>query len=383
MAEDFARILVIATRQIGDVLLTTPLIHAARQRWPSARIDVLGFGHTLDVLRGNPDVSGLVDAPLQGGLAANLRFVRGLWRSYDLALITQHSDRAHLYGFVAARVRSGLLPPERAHSWWKRPLLRHAVTVAGDLGDVHTVAEKLALLSPWQDAPSTLVDLVAPAGEGLPPDIAAQLGPAPVVVHVPSMWRYKQWPVSNYRALVEALLADGRQVVLSGGPSESDRAMVAQVATLAGPPRLIDASGRLSFSQLVSLLRSAALYVGPDTSITHLAAACNVPLVALFGPSNPQRWGPWPAGNGVTQPYARTRPEQILARLTLLQGEARCAPGVPCGRAGCEDHTGSRSDCLERGLPVERVLTAVRSRLAMSEAAGAPPALEATHQAGT
>ncbi len=373
MTQDFARILVIATRQIGDVLLTTPLIRATRQCWPTARIDVLGFANTLDMLRGNPDVSGLLESPRHAGARATLRFLRLLWRRYDLALIAQHSDRAHFYGFIAARVRSGLLPAEGAHAWWKRPLLRHAVTVAGDRGDVHTVTEKLALLSPWRGNAAPPVEVFAPPAHALPPEIAAQLGPAPVVIHVPSMWRYKQWPVSHYGALVQALLADGRQVVLSGGPADSDRAMVAEVAALGASPGLIDTSGRLSFNQLATLLQRAALYVGPDTSVTHLAAACGVPVIALFGPSNPQRWGPWPAGVDVPQPYVQTRPAQIVGRITLLQGEALCAPGVPCGRAGCEDHTGSRSECLERGLPVERVLTAVRARLATSDAARVQP----------
>ncbi|MEO5697146.1 MAG: glycosyltransferase family 9 protein [Burkholderiaceae bacterium] len=382
MSDSFDRILVIATRQIGDVLLTTPLIRAAKQCWPQARIDVLGLPNTLDLLRGNPDVAALIEAPHRAGPGATLRFLRTLWRRYDLALVTQHSDRAHLYGFVAARVRVGLLPEHAGHAWWKRALLRHEVTVAGDRGAVHTVSEKLALLDPWRGAGAPpVVDLVAPAAQPLPPDIEAALGPAPLVIHVPSMWRYKQWPLSHYRALVQALLAQGRQIVLSGGPAAADRAMVAEVATLAPPPQLIDASGRLSFAQLTTLLQRAALYIGPDTSVTHLAAACGTPLVALFGPSNPLRWAPWPAGMEAAQPFVRRRPEQIVAHLTLLQGEARCAPGVPCGRAGCEDHTGSRSDCLEQGLPVERVLTAVRARLAASDAARAAPALEASRPA--
>ena len=60
----FARIIVICTRQIGDVLLTTPLIAAAKERWPEARIDVLGFGGTLGMLRGNPDVAELIVADI-------------------------------------------------------------------------------------------------------------------------------------------------------------------------------------------------------------------------------------------------------------------------------------------------------------------------------
>ena len=63
----FDRIIVICTRQLGDVLLTTPLIHAARERWPEAAIDVLGFGGTLGMLRGNPDISELIEVPAGSG----------------------------------------------------------------------------------------------------------------------------------------------------------------------------------------------------------------------------------------------------------------------------------------------------------------------------
>ena len=57
----------IATRQIGDVLLTTPLVRAARRRWPQARIEVLGFQGTLGMLRGNPDVDALIESPARLG----------------------------------------------------------------------------------------------------------------------------------------------------------------------------------------------------------------------------------------------------------------------------------------------------------------------------
>ncbi|MGZ5238118.1 MAG: glycosyltransferase family 9 protein, partial [Caldimonas sp.] len=103
----FERILVVCTRQIGDVLLTTPLIHAARERWPEATIDVLGFGGTLGMLRGNPDVAELIEVPAGSGWVASRKLIRRLWRRYDLALIAQYSDRAHLYGFAAAKRRAG------------------------------------------------------------------------------------------------------------------------------------------------------------------------------------------------------------------------------------------------------------------------------------
>jgi heptosyltransferase-3 len=134
------RIIVVVTRQIGDVLLTTPLISAAKARWPNAEIDVLGMAGTLDVLAGHPAVSSCIDVGAIHSWRDRITLVRRLWRRWDLALIGEASDRAHLLGFIAAPVRSGLVPQTRSHAWWKRPLLRHAVTVAG-IVDRHIAAE--------------------------------------------------------------------------------------------------------------------------------------------------------------------------------------------------------------------------------------------------
>jgi heptosyltransferase-3 len=104
---------------------------------------------------------------------------------------------------------------------------------------------------------------------------------------------------------------------------------------------VLDVSGRLDFNQLVTLLKRAALYIGPDTSVSHLAAASGVPVIAIFGPTNPVRWAPWPADGNAR--FTQRGPLQHAGNVTLLQSELPC---VPCGRAGCEDHRQSRSDCL-------------------------------------
>jgi heptosyltransferase-3 len=98
------------------------------------------------------------------------------------------------------------------------------------------------------------------------------------------------------------------------------------------------------------------LYIGPDTSVSHLAAACDVPVLAIFGPTNPQRWSPWP---GVPQGFERVALSQTLGKVTLLQADLPC---VPCGKAGCEDHRQSRSDCLQAITP-ERVAAQALSLL--------------------
>jgi heptosyltransferase-3 len=136
-----ASVLVIVTRQIGDVLLTTPLIHAARERWPDAAIDVLGFEGTLGMLRGNPDVRELIATPARLGWRGGLRLARRLWRRYDLALVAEASDRAHLMGALASSHRAGILPVRGSSNGWKKRLLDHAVVSGGDLGEVHVVQE--------------------------------------------------------------------------------------------------------------------------------------------------------------------------------------------------------------------------------------------------
>jgi heptosyltransferase-3 len=343
------RLLVVCTRQIGDVLLTTPLIAAAKAQWPDAALDVLGFAGTLGMLERNPDVNAFVEVPPGSGWLQSLGLIRHLWRRYDLAFIAQYSDRAHLYGAVAARHRSGLVLSDRRDSWWKRALLDHAVTVDHD--QTHAVLEKLRLIAPWR-SPGASIRVMPPPGAPLPEALRAGLHARHVVVHVPTLVRYKQWPIAHHVTLVRALAEAGVQVLLSGGPSEADCARTAEVLAGVGDAasgaRVLDVAGTLDLRQLATLLRGAALYIGPDTSVTHLAAALETPVVAVYGPIDPRLWGPWPQGHGPEQPYVERARAQRVGNAVLLQGDPPC---VPCSRAGCDRHNESRSECLETLSP--------------------------------
>ncbi|HYE38417.1 MAG TPA: glycosyltransferase family 9 protein, partial [Ramlibacter sp.] len=352
------RVLVVTTRQIGDVLLTTPLLRAARQRWPQARIEVLGLQGSLGMLKGNPDAGEIIEIPARLRFGAAIALARRLWRRYDVALVTDAGDRAHVLGWIAGRARSGIVPEAGGSNWWKRRLLQHVVVAAGDRGSVHTVVEKHALLAPWLDVAHAPVPPVAlPAAAPLPPAIAHALRAGYVVVHAPSMWEYKQWPLAHYEAVVRSLLAQGRQVVLTGSAGERDQACIAPLRALGAEPQLLDTSSRLDFGQLTTLLQGAALYIGPDTSVSHLAAAAGLPVVAVFGPTNPLRWAPWPGRTEQPVHFVRRAPVQHAGNVTLLQGVQDC---VPCGRAGCEDHRGSRSDCLASITPQQVLAEAAR-----------------------
>ncbi len=341
------RVLVVVTRRIGDVLLTVPLVRSLKSAWPSAHIDMLVFKGTEGVLAGNPDVGEVIAVQASQPAIEAMRFARRLWRRYDLAISTSPSDRPTLYAWLAGKSRIGIMASGAKHAW-KRALL-HATVPFDDL-DTHTVVQNL-----W------LADLL-----GLPRRFDMPMGRSKedersveslfpgfrnarfAVLHLFPKFTYKMWDPVQWRELAAWLNDRGITIVLSGSSDPQELGYVNEFAELLGrhaenlPP--LNVAGKLSFSQLAVLLERAALYVGPDTVTTHLAAAVGAPTVALFGPSNPVKWGPWPKGCDADPSPYRFRGTQFVGNVALVQGAGHC---VPCLQEGCARHEGSESVCLQ------------------------------------
>jgi heptosyltransferase-3 len=103
--------------------------------------------------------------------------------------------------------------------------------------------------------------------------------------------------------------------------------------------------------------------VGPDTSVTHLAAAAGCPTVAVFGPTDPREWGPVPAG-GLDPMWDAAGTIQRRKNVWLVQHPLPC---LPCRNEGCERHVASFSRCLD-DLPPAQVLAAADAALAAAPA---------------
>jgi heptosyltransferase-3 len=353
-------ILVISLRFMGDVLLTTPLIRSLRAAYPGASIDALVFEGTEGVLEGNSDLRRVLTTERGDELA----LARRLWRRYDLAVIAETADRPHLCGLIAARRRVGLLPPEWDKAWWKKLSVAHGVVSPRDLPrpvGYRRLAEAMGIA--W------MPEIVAPTAQM--PAIAWRdvLGFDPererfAVLHLAPRFRYKRWNTPGWHALIAWLQAGGLRVVITGGPGEDEGAYVREVLAGAKQP-VIDLCGRLRFAQTADLLRRAAVFVGPDTATTHLAAACATPTVAIFGPTDPRLWGPIPRA-GLERPYDKVVAIQERGNVALLQEPT--LPCVPCQEEGCEKHRESRADCLDR-MSAIRVIDAARAALRKSAAA--------------
>lgn len=355
------KVLFIATRQIGDVLVTTPLISKARELWPDAEFHFLGYRGKLDMLKGNPDIAQIIESSDRPGFTEYLSLFNRLFQRYDLAIVTQPSDRAYLYGLISAFRRVGVLgghpqgkdgkesSKTEKQNAWKKFISMHNVTV--DYFAQHVIAEKLRLLEVFFRNPNDLfkeaISVTPPVGEPLTPLIANQLNQPYAVLHPGPLTAYKRWPLAYWKKLIEWLVQEGMQVVLSASAAKQDLQLNHDILSLLDErtrTKVIDTAGKLSIPQAGTLLRGAALYIGVDTSITHLAAACNTPTITLFGATPPTNFGPWPNGFIGDQPYQLRARTQTVGCVTILQGPGEC---VPCRKAGCEDRADSKSECLD------------------------------------
>ncbi len=348
------RILVIVTRRIGDVLLGTPLIRSLKAAWPQARIEALVFAGTQGVLAGNPDLDAVHAIAERPSAGEHLQLITRLFRHYDLALSLVPSDRPTLYAWLFGKRRMGLLvdwPDQR----WKRRFLDHWVSCDPD--NTHTLRNHLALASAlgiparaevvpsWSDADRAAVDALLDG----PCSALAVLHPWP-------KFRYKQWREDGWVTVARWFIDQGLRVALTGSPDPAEKAHVDAIAGQL-PASVINAAGRLTLGGTAALIARAQFYVGPDTAVTHIAAATGVPTVALFGPTDPVKWGPWPKGFAAdSNPWQRVG-DQRLGNVQLVQGRAHC---VPCGQEGCARHIDSSSDCLQQ-LPAETIINHLKT----------------------
>jgi len=351
------RILVVALRRLGDVLFTTSLIASLRRNFRQAVIDVLVFEDTAGALEGNPDIDCVVTMPSRPSVWQGLALALRLAKRYHLAVSTQTGDRPTIFALIAGRCHAGPIDGGSRGVLRRLTLSRSVAPQPGShrLEDMLRLADALGV--------PRVGHLVCPGGVALA-DSASAATPAPndgqqpyAVIHAAPMFQYKRWTAQGWRELAAHLRVRGLEVVATGGPAAAERAYLDYVWGVL--PDVARRDGQLSWPDLAALLARARLFVGPDTSVTHLAAATGCPTVALFGPTDPRLWGPVPAG-GLAPMWEAGGTVQRRKNVWLVQHPLPC---LPCQKEGCERHTGSFSRCLDELQPAH-VLRAVEASLA-------------------
>jgi heptosyltransferase-2 len=340
------KILVRSTNWVGDAVMSIPALEVVRGHWPQAEVAILARPWVADLYRGQ----GLADRLLIFDRAGRHRGLLGLEHlaaelrreRFDAALLFQNAFQAAWLAW-----RAGI--PERigyardARSW----LLTRAVAVPkpGEI-PAHESYYYLELLrrAGWLErlTPVEAIRLrVAPEAlhraEGLLRAAGARTGAVRVAVAPGAAYgTAKCWAAERYAALADRLIADfDADVVLFGAASERD--VAARIAAaMAHHPVLL--AGQTAIGDLPALLASCHLFVGNDSGAMHVAAAVGLPVVAIFGPTDPQGTAP------------------VTPRWTLVRQPVACSP---CFLRHCPiDHR-----CMTR-VSVDQVYAAAREWVA-------------------
>jgi len=355
---DALTILLVRPRLIGDVLLTTPAIRALKRRFPGATLIYLVEALAAPVVAGNPHLSEVIVLQHRRGWRRLLEDARLALRLHrrriDVAIDFHGGPRsAWLTWATRARMRVGYDVSDR------RWMYTHAVPKPRGYAPRHSVLNQWDLLGPvdpaFADPPDRDRDrLEMPVDAAARDRMAARLdalgiggGDEVVVIHGSAGNEFRRWPAASFAAVTAGLVAERKQrfVVVLG--SQSDAFVVADIVRMAQASagddgRRIGAATNWPLDQVRALMDRAALFVGGDSGPMHLAAATDVPIVALFGPTTAETWAPWrPAG---------------LPLAAIDNGPLPCRP---CDQRVCEP---GDFRCLRRIEP-DTVVTAARRLL--------------------
>jgi heptosyltransferase-1 len=209
---------------------------------------------------------------------------------YDVAVDLQGALRSALLARLSgARVVYGAAEPREspASLWYTRKAITHGRhIVEQNLSVAETLAERPLDFSPSDISADLPRDSQA---EALIDQRLLELGIGEFAILNPGAgWGAKRWPASCYGEVARALAAQGLRSILNYGPGEEELVREAEAAS-DGTARAMGCS----ITELIALTRRARLFVGGDTGPLHLAAALQVPVVAIYGPTDPARNGPY------------------------------------------------------------------------------------------
>jgi heptosyltransferase I len=342
------RILCLRLERIGDLVMTLPALAELRALAPEASIDLVVGSWNREIAAAIPGIDRIetADADWLARGATGLtplalaRRAAG-WRAhrYDLAINFEPDIRTNI-----ALAASGARRTAGFRSGGGGPLLDLALEYDAS---THTTDNALTLVrralgGEATDRPRAALRLPETARSEASRLLRTLAGVPKIGIHVSAGRAVKQWPEAQFRQIAERLIRDrGAGIVLTGAPE--DRPQVDVVRCGLPADRVVDLCGGASLLTVAAVIEQLDLVVTGDTGPMHLAHAVGTPVIAVFGPSDPKRYGP----RGV---------HDIVVRIDL--------PCSPCNRirlppARCTGHT---PDCLA-GIETAQVLAAIDEAL--------------------
>ena len=322
------KILIVRLSALGDIVHALPVLAAIKHAMPNAQVDWVVEENYASILS---IASGLrkrvivrarrsfetADTVSFGGLRGYHAAAKYLWnQDYDAALDLQGLIKSAIWARISFADRViGFDPPNLREP---QAAFLYSETVT-PVDAKHVIHKNLSILSALGITPGALDIPLNPQASA---DTIAAIDTAGgrrgyVVLNPGAAWPNKRWPPERFGALAAALRdRTGLRSLVTWGPAETDLA-TAVVNASGGSASLAPAT---SVSDLAVLMREAALVVSGDTGPLHIAAAMGTPLVGLYGPTWPERNGPWEPNDVVIS----------RANVCVCHHKRQCLRGAPC-----------------------------------------------------
>ncbi len=295
------RLLIRSTNWIGDAVMTIPAVRTIRRNFPDTEITMLALPWVADVFRFSPWVDRMLLYEKQGrhhGMRGRLRLVQEMGRrGFDAAILLQNAFEAALVTSLARiPVRAGYTTDGRGL------LLTHGVRKAADIGSrhqVHYYQEMLAGLG-LVPGPDRLELYLAPEAEAQARRMVRDFREerdvrGPVIGFNPgaSYGPAKRWPARRFGELAR-LLADccDGMIVIFGTDADREAARLIRAGS-PDPRRVLDLTGRTDLALALACIACCDVFVTNDSGLMHVAAALDIPLVAIFGSTDHVATGPF------------------------------------------------------------------------------------------
>lgn len=329
------RILVVVPNWIGDVVLATPVLRTIRRRYPDAHIGFLGRLHAEALLSASGWANEHVSWPERRGQTGwrfgTLRLVRDLRRRrFDWAVLLTNSFRSALVCTLAMIPRrigvardgrgwmltDSIRAPKANGSFVPRPMIDYYADIA-EIIDCHPASNRLELATSPEDEASL--------GERLAVS-TTQEGPPAIISPGASYGDAKCWMPERFAELGDRLAREqGARVVITCGPGEEPlaryvREQMKESATLLTDPLL-------TLGQMKALVKRSELVVCNDTGPRHFAIAFGVPVVTIFGPTDPQ----WTETNYPLERKVLVKVDCSLCQLKVCPVDHRCMTRIDAG----------------------------------------------------
>ena len=346
MTTEYHRILLTRLKYIGDIVLTTPLIHTLRERFPNAYIAYLGDKNGVSLLEQNPYLDEIfsIDFSRNTLLQQLGLFYRLNRKHFDLVIDLFCNPRSALLSYATqAPVRVGGDLPGRGKLYTIR--IKDDGTPKSAV-EFHYQSLKAAGIEPKYFAPEIFLTEDEKKEsrrylewQGI--DFSKPL----VALHPGGTWPAKLWPAERFADLADLLTAKTHaQIVLTKGPRDDDAAGKVESAVVGGVLPL----PVLPLRQLAAILSLCSAYVANDSGPMHIAAAVGTPTIGLFGPGEEKIWFPYTAA------FPGGSSKNIALRKDV--------PCHPCHLNVCNRTGSGYMECMNL-LSVNEVFNAVKERI--------------------